>query len=81
MPFVRIPFDEFVEFFLNDDKTKVEKYKNKMEDDIIMIEYEYLDDDYMVSMRWREEDGKWKRMRYNGSSSFAMWWCQFDEEE
>jgi len=28
-----------------------------------------------------EGDSKWIRQEYNGSSKFAMWWCQVSEDD
>jgi hypothetical protein len=36
---------------------------------------------YMCNMLWRVSEGKWKKMRYNGSSPFAMWWCSNEGDD
>jgi hypothetical protein len=40
---------------------------------------------YWCAFLWKPAsevyDGKWMRQEYNGSSPFAMWWCQQTDDE
>jgi len=84
MPTIMIPFDEFVDNFLDNDSDKAKKYEaHKDEDDNILLTYKDDDrEDTMCNILWRIDDTeKWKRMRYNGSSPFAFWFCQYCDED
>lgn len=75
---VLIPYDEFKEFFSDDDK-----FKEFVIDDNIEIEYWYKNDsdDTFITLKWKMPNTKTVyTKRYNGSSAFAMWWCQMDDE-
>lgn len=81
-------FNEFVEYFLKNDKKKAKQYEEEMwGDDIMYIYIQYkgagVEDDlpYMCNMLWREEGGEWKSIRYNGSSPFAAWFGSNDDME
>lgn len=80
-------WDEFVEYFLNGDKKKAKKYEEHKDGDeeygYIYIDYKGSDekDDlpYMCNILWREPNGEWKKMRFNGSSPFAYWFGSNDD--
>lgn len=81
----RIPFDEFVTNFLEDDK-KLRQFfaKDSYDEESIDIEYYYDNEskwgnDARVILVWRSDTTKWYRTTFNGSSPFAMWWSQSDE--
>ena len=76
---VMITYDEFKEFF-----SEESKFKKYVVDDNIEIEYWYKNDsdDSWINLRWKIPDTKPVYMtRFNGSSAFALWWCQIDDEE
>jgi hypothetical protein len=37
----------------------------------------------MCNILWLPEEsmGDWNKMRFNGSSTFALWWCQQEHED
>jgi len=83
---VYIPFKEFREYLVETDekgpwgdKFFLDTFGKYVEDDAIEIEYKYGDDAHGCSLvKWRvaqEENGKVYRVRYGGSSIFAIWWC------
>ena len=79
-----IDFKDFVDYFLDNDIEEAKKYNEYVEDDGIVIEYYYKNElsPCMLKMCWRlSPNNKWRSMRYNGSSPFAMWWCSLDDEE
>ena len=50
-------------------------------DDMIEIEYKYEHDPHVCSMKWRIPDTKKVyRVRYTGSSAFALWWANYVSE-
>ena len=86
MPFqVTLPFYEFQEYFCGDMTVKkfydtYEQFADSM-DDKRVIEIEYSYGEYKVSNKtlilYRPvESDEWSQMTYNGSSHFAMWWCE-----
>lgn len=86
MPSKTILFSQFVDYFLDNDTQKSKQYDEDKEgdDDYEFIVVEYKSNDvkdlpYMCNMLWRVADGTWKKIRYNGSSSFAMWWCSNED--
>lgn len=75
---VMITYDEFKEFF-----SEESKFKKYVVDENIEIEYWYVESQYedWINLRWKIPDTKTiYKKRYNGSSAFAMWWCQMDDE-
>nr|WPF46783.1 MAG: hypothetical protein [Lake Baikal virophage 12] len=88
MPSKNILFAEFVDYFLDNDTQKSKQYEEHKEGDddyeFVVVEYKSNDVEdlpYMCNMLWRVSEGKWKKMRYNGSSPFAMWWCSNEGDD
>lgn len=87
MPTSTVLFTEFVEYFLNGDADASKKYEEFKEDDCIRILYKPSTVEekspVMCNILWLPEEslGDWNKMRYNGSSAFAMWWCSQEDEE
>ena len=80
---VWLDYSDFVENF-----EPKKDYSKIQEDDTIAIQYRPAESKnkarresgYWCAFEWKHEsEEKWKLMEYNGSSAFAMWWCQMIE--
>jgi hypothetical protein len=82
---IMIPFDEFVEYFLDGDTEKAKQYEPFKDDDSIILFIKNDDTEtngVMCCFYWRtDETHKYKKIRYNSSSPFAFWMCQYQPEE
>ena len=86
-----IHFKEFVEYFLDDNKEEAEKYIKYADGSeydspecFITVYYKYDDtkNDEKVNLLWRvDEEAKWRRVRYGGSSRWALWWCHNSNDD
>lgn len=79
-----IEYNEFKEYLADDFQEKCEELFGKyVEDDCVNIEYWYVNvKGDKIGLRWRICDTEKSYLKkYNGSSPFAMWWCQIDEGE
>ena len=89
---VHIDYTEFREYLVENDDAGPwgdtyfhEVFDEYVEDNSIEIEYKYGDyKDGKTTILWRlaAEEGKGKvyRVRYGGSSRFAMWWCGLTDD-
>ena len=92
MPSVMLPYAEFREYLVENDDAGPwgdtyfhEVFDKYVEDDAIEIEYKYgAVKNGKTTILWRlaAEEGKGKvyKVRYGGSSHFAMWWCGWTDD-
>ena len=85
-------YTEFMEMFEPSIDCSAYKYQDDEEDLIEIKRKEEVCHPRHCAFLWKptadDYNGKWQRKVYNGSSLFAMWWCQvydcddeFSEEE
>ena len=89
---VHIDYTQFREYLVENDDAGPwgdtyfhEVFDEYVEDNSIEIEYKYGDyKDGKTTILWRlaAEEGKGKvyKVRYGGSSRFAMWWCGLTDD-
>ena len=92
MTTVLLNYDQFIEMF--EPSQDFSGYPHE-EDNLIEIEWKTVpcknparEAGGWCAILWKpasevyDDDGKWIRQEYNGSSPFAMWWCQqLDDDE
>jgi hypothetical protein len=87
---ISIPYNDFREYMVETDESGPwgdayfhETFDKHLENDEIRIEYKYGDyENGKSEIKWRVIDTeKVYRVRYGGSSVFAMWWCGLTDEE
>ena len=82
-----IPYKEFREYLVEGDRGGWgddffhKTFDEFVVDDMIEIEYKYEHDPHVCRMKWRIPDTKKVyRVRYSGSSPFALWWSNYMSE-
>jgi hypothetical protein len=89
MPISHLIYTEFVDMFQSS-----RDFSSYQEDDMITIKWksvkcrnEAREAGGWSAFCWKPydssnvDDDKWRRMEYNGSSSFAAWWCAQEDDE
>lgn len=86
---VSIPYDEFRNYIVEGDggpwgdRYFHECFDKYVEDDLIEIEYKYgnyVNGKSEITWRLSCKEGKVRKVRYGGSSRFALWWCGLTDE-